>query len=149
MGQEALDRGDFSASKARFDAARRLAKQSALTPWSYLARFNGFGHIGGRLRLKLEDFDAIDSPDDLHGMYSEKFALAERTELVHEQSDAVFRAADALRFRLLLDEGSELTQATLELQAVLAPFFRPRESRTGPSSRTRCRSWTPIAGTAW
>ena len=42
---------------------------------------------------------------------------------MHQKADELFRAADHLRFRLLLDEGSELTQATVDLQKVLAPFF--------------------------
>ena len=123
MGQEALERGDFSAAMARISAADNLATQSALTPWSYLARFNGFGHIGGQLRLKLEDFKSVDSPENFHALCREKFKLAERTKQVQEDADLLFRAGDALRFRLLLDEGSELDQATQDLQAVMAPFF--------------------------
>ena len=34
----------------------------------------------------------------------EKSKLAERTGLVHQKADELFRAADHLRFRLLLDD---------------------------------------------
>ena len=122
-GQEALDRRDYSAAKARFDAAANLAEQSALTPWSYLVKLKDFRQIGGQLRSKFEDFKAAETPENLKALALEKSMLAERTGIVHQKADDLFRAADHLRFQLLLDEGSELTQATLDLQKVLAPFF--------------------------
>jgi serine/threonine protein kinase/tetratricopeptide (TPR) repeat protein len=122
-GQEALDRRDYSAAKARFDAAANLAERSALTPWSYLVKLRDFRGIGGQLRSKFEDFKAAESPENLKALALEKSMLAERTRTVHQKAEDLFRAADHLRFQLLLDEGSELTQATLDLQKVLAPFF--------------------------
>ena len=38
-------------------------------------------------------------------------------------ADALFQAADGLRFRLLLGERNELRQATTDLQEKLAPFY--------------------------
>jgi eukaryotic-like serine/threonine-protein kinase len=122
-GQEALDRRDYSAAKARFDAAANLADRSALTPWSYLLKFKDFRQIGGQLRSKFQDFKAAEAPENLKALALEKSMLAERTGIVHQKAAELFRAADHLRFQLLLDEGNELTQATLDLKKVLAPFF--------------------------
>ena len=122
-GQDALDRGDFSAAQARFDSTADLVKRSASTPWSYLARFNDFRHLGGQLRSKFQDFKSVESPENFWAWAVAKSKLAERTGRVHQKADELFRAADHLRFRLLLDEGPELTQATVDLQEVLAPFF--------------------------
>ena len=123
MGQEALDRGDYSAAKARFDAAASVAERSSQTPWSYLVKFNDFRQIGGQLRSKYREFKSAETPEEMRALALEKSKLAERTGLVHQKADLLFQAADHLRFRLLLDEGSELTEATLDLQKVLAPFF--------------------------
>ncbi len=122
-GQDALDRGDFSAAMARFDSTADLVKRSASTPWSYLARFNDFRHLGGQLSSKFQDFKSVETAENLWAWAVAKSKLAERTGRVHQKADELFRAADHLRFRLLLDEGPELTQATVDLQEVLAPFF--------------------------
>ena len=123
LGKEALDRGDYSAAKAHFDAAVSLLDRSALTPLSYLSKLKDFRRIGRGIRTRFQALESIENPEELKAQAQEKSKLAERTAIIHQQADDLSRAADDLRFRLLLDEGSELTEATREIKRVLAPFF--------------------------
>ena len=123
-GQQALDRGDFSAAKARFDATAGLAKRSTSTPWSYLARFNDFRHIGGQLSSKFEDFKSVETPENL-GALGGREIQAGRTDRTRAQEGR--RAVSGRRSSSLpaaaRRRAAELTQATVDLQEVLAPFF--------------------------
>ncbi len=123
MGQDALDRRDFSAAKAHFDTAKNLASRSKQTPWSYLAGLQDFRQVTGRLKSKIEEPKPAYTSEDLQGLAKEKSKVAERTGQWQQRADDLFKAADDLRFQLLLDEGSELTKATIELQEVLGQFF--------------------------
>jgi eukaryotic-like serine/threonine-protein kinase len=122
MGEEALGWNDFSAAQAHFDTAQRLAEASELSPWRYL-NSRRLDEIGPRPKLKIRDFKIALKPLELKRRAREKSLLAERMEHQQKEADALLQAADLLRFQLLLDEGSELTEATDELQRVLAPFF--------------------------
>jgi eukaryotic-like serine/threonine-protein kinase len=123
MGEDALDRSDFSEAQVHFDTAKNLAEASQLTPWSYLLRAKRLDEIGSQLKSKIEHLSHTVKAQELIGQAQEKYLLAERKERKQKEADALFRAGDVLRFQLLLDEGSELTEATDELQRVLAPFF--------------------------
>ncbi len=123
LGEEALERDDYSAAEARFNAAVSLVDRAAMTPWSYLAPFKDLRGIGRQLRAKYRTLDSIENPEDLRYRALEKSKVAQRTKKVHDEADDLNRSADDLRFRLLLDEGSELTDATLEIKRVLAPFY--------------------------
>jgi serine/threonine protein kinase/Tfp pilus assembly protein PilF len=123
LGQEALSRDDYSAAKAHFDTAVNLVDRSVTTPWSDLARLRDFPRIFRQLRAKYHPLDSIESPEELKHGAQEKSKLAERTAKVHKEADDLNRSADDLRFRLLLDEGAELSQATDEIKRVLASFY--------------------------
>ena len=87
------------------------------------ARMKGIGQIGGQLKTKIEDLKEELRPEELIVQAGAKAWVAERKENKRREADELFEAADHLRFQLLLDEGRELTQATVELQRVLKPFF--------------------------
>ncbi len=123
MGQAAFDHRDFSDAKTHFDDAAEFAARSNVTPWSYLSRVEGIGQITTQLKSKIEDLSTLDTPESLGARAAEKSQLAERAGQMQKQADALFQAADDLRFQLLLDEGAELNEATVELQRVLGPFF--------------------------
>ncbi len=123
LGLEALDRNDYSAAKAHFDAAANLVERSVMTPWSYLAKLRDFRRIWRQAWAKYQTPESIENPEELKSRAGEKSKLAERTGNVHNEADDLARSAEDLRFRLLLDEGTELTRATLEIKRVLAPFY--------------------------
>jgi eukaryotic-like serine/threonine-protein kinase len=123
IGQAALERRDFSDAKTHFDDAAELAARSQLTPWSYLTTLEGIGPITRRLKSKIKDLNTVELPESLAARAHEKSRLAERAGHIQQQADELFLSADDLRFQLLLDEGTELNEATVDLQQVLAPFF--------------------------
>ena len=125
LGEDALEHGDDSAAKAHFDSATDLSERSMLTPWSYLAKLQDWSQLFGRLKSKVKEAKPASTPDEVHARSLEKSKVAERSGRVKAEAKALFQAADDLRFQLLLDEGSELTQATVELQARGCPVLRP------------------------
>jgi serine/threonine protein kinase/Flp pilus assembly protein TadD len=122
-GEDAIDRSDFSAAQVHFGTAVDFATRSMATPWSYLSGMKGISQIGGQLKTKIADLKEELRPEELITQAGAKAQVAERKENKRREADELFEAADHLRFQLLLDEGSELTQATVELQRVLKPFF--------------------------
>ncbi len=123
IGLEFLDRSEFSVAKAHFDNAATLTDASLLSPWRYLERVGQIRELGLKLTSRIRSLKDAPRPQELKAKSLEKSKLAERKERTQKQADGLFQAADLLRFQLLLDEGRELTQATVELQGALAPFF--------------------------
>ena len=117
-------RNVFSAAKAHFDTAENLAAASELTPWSYLEKAGRIRQIGPTLTSRIRNIKNAPQTAGAHRPGTgEVEGGGTRQERKQKEADALFEAADRLRFQLLLDEGSDLTQATTELQEVLAPFF--------------------------
>ncbi len=122
-GLEALKTGQYASAKEHFDAADELAARLATGPWRYLAKLGEIRHLGAEVKDKLGDLNAGLDLEEIRAQAQAKSTFAERSDRVRHDADALTEAADGLRFRLLLGEGSELTQATVDLQKVLAPFY--------------------------
>jgi len=122
-GSDSLKNGDYPTAKVHFDATTDLADRLDLSPWGYLAKLRSFRHLGSQLTDKLQELPSGADLEEIKAKAQEKSQLAERIGHVRSHADALFQAADGLRFRLLLGEGRELTRASRDLQAVLAPFY--------------------------
>ncbi len=123
IGSEFLDRNEFSVAVAHFDNVAKLTDASLLSPWRYLERVGQIRELGSKLTSRIRSLKDAPKPQELKAKALEKSKLAERKQRTQKDADALFKAADLLRFQLLLDDGRELTQATVELQGALAPFF--------------------------
>src|SRR5262249_15589763 len=122
-GLDASDQGDYSAAKVHFDTAVALADRLQLNLWGYLAKLRNYRHLGSQLTEKARDLPSRHELEELKALAHEKSMLAERIGRARGDADALASAADGLRFRLLLGEGTELAEASRELQALLAPFY--------------------------
>jgi len=122
-GLEALDIGDYPGAKQHFDAADELAGSLELSPGGYLARLRDLPSIVSQLRDKWQQLQTGPDLDEIKANAQVKSRLAERIGRIRNDADALFRAADGLRFRLLLGERDELILASQDLQKHLAPFF--------------------------
>jgi len=123
LGISSLANGDYDTAERHFGAVPQLVDRPELSPWGYLAKLRDFRSIGSQLTEQLQEFRSSSDLEALKGHAQEKSSLAERFGRVRRHADALFQAADGLRFRLLLGQGSELTQASNDLQVVLAPFY--------------------------
>ena len=123
MGEESLERNVFFAAKAHFDTAENLAAASELSPWRYLEKAGRIRQIGPTLTSRISKYQERTQTAGAHRAGTGEVEGGGCKERKQKEADALFEAADRLRFQLLLDEGSDLTQATTELQVVLAPFF--------------------------
>jgi serine/threonine protein kinase/Tfp pilus assembly protein PilF len=122
-GNEASEKGDFTAAKVHFDAAERLANRLQPSLWGYVEKLRDFRSLGSKLTGSLRRLPSEHDIEELKVLALEKSQLAERIGRVRNHADALDQAADSLRFRFLLGEGSELTRASRELQELLEPFF--------------------------
>jgi eukaryotic-like serine/threonine-protein kinase len=122
-GLHASKDGDYSAAKLHFDATVDRADRLQLSLRGYLTKLRNFRHLGSQLTDKVRDLPSEHDLEELKALANAKSNLAERIGRVRGYADALDQAADGLRFRLLLGEGSELTRASLKLQELLAPFF--------------------------
>ncbi len=122
-GIDALNTGDYPTAIVRFDATTDMAHRLDLSPWGSLEKLRRFPHFGGQLANKIHELLSGADFDEIKGNAREKSELAKRFGHVRSDADALFQAADDLRFRLLHGEGDELTQAPQDLKAVLAPFY--------------------------
>ena len=114
--------GIFPTPRPTSTTRPNLAAQSKLTPWSYLAGLQDIGQITEQLKSKIEDPSTARYARKLRPG-ARKIAVGGTRRADAEAGRRAFPAADDLRFQLLLDEGAELNEATVELQRVLAPFF--------------------------
>ena len=73
MGEDALDRSDFSEAQVHFDTAKNLAEASQLTPWSYLLRAKRLDEIGSQLKSKIEHLSRTVKAQELIGQAKEKY----------------------------------------------------------------------------
>jgi serine/threonine protein kinase/Tfp pilus assembly protein PilF len=122
-GLEALKNRDYSAAKEHFDAANDLAGSFEISPRGILARLTDLPSIGSQLRDRWQQLRTGRGLDEIKANAPFKAGLAERSGRVRDDADALFRAADGLRFRLLLGESKELVQASRKLQKNLEPFY--------------------------
>jgi serine/threonine protein kinase/Tfp pilus assembly protein PilF len=122
-GGKAMEAGEYSAARVHFDSAVGLADRLHLSFWGYLAKLRNVRYLASQVSERLQDLPYAHDIDELKALAQEKSLLAQRTGRVRNQTDTLFDAADGLRFRLLLGEGSDLTAASLELQDLLAPFY--------------------------
>jgi len=123
MGVDASTDGDYATAKLHFDATKNRANRLELSPWGYLAKLRNFRNFGSQLTEKFRELPSEFDLEQYKGWAEAKSNLAERSRFARNQADAVDHAADGLRFRLLLGKGKELTQASEDLQGVLAPFY--------------------------
>jgi eukaryotic-like serine/threonine-protein kinase len=122
-GVESLDGGDYPAAKEHFDAAKDLAESFEVSPRGYLARLRDLPAIGVELRDKWQQLQKGPDLEEIKTNAQFKSRLAERIGRARRDADALFQAADGLRFRLLLGERDELILAARELRKNLAPFY--------------------------
>ena len=109
--------------KHSFDAAYELAGSFELSPRGYLARLRDLPSVAGQLRERWQQLQLGPDLEQIKVNAQFKSGLAQRIGRARHDADALFQAADGLRFRLLLGERNELRQATTDLQEKLAPFY--------------------------
>ncbi len=122
-GLDADLKRDFAAAKIHYDAAAQLAERYSQNAWGYLTRLRNLSELGNLLNDKVKSARVAQESRGNQSSRLEKSKLAERHEQTRIEADALFEAADSLRFRLLLGEGKELVQVFEDLQAALAPFY--------------------------
>lgn len=123
-GELSAGAGEFAQAMSQFESAARLARE----------RHDFFGLWAGAREQ-----------NDLFAEAREGYNLAKQTRDIRAHADALFDAAESLRF-CLLDFGGDLASASTELQKVLKPFFvfesddwvgRPDLTLLDPTRRTR------------
>jgi eukaryotic-like serine/threonine-protein kinase len=122
-GLYAEEHKDFSAAKIHYDGAAELAGRYSQNAWKHLTQVKNLSDLGNLFNEKRRVLEWPKSLEELKALAWEKSKLAERYERARIDADALFEAADSLRFRLLLGEGKELVKVFEDLQAALAPFF--------------------------
>jgi serine/threonine protein kinase/lipoprotein NlpI len=122
-GLESDKEGQYDLAKEHYDAASDQATHLLTSPWGRLAELGNVRALGSQLTQTLERLRASPDLEEIRAWAREKSTFSARSARVRKDADALTEAADGLRFRLLLGEGRELTQAAVELQQVLAPFY--------------------------
>ncbi len=120
---QALERQDYGSAKVLFDECAVLADHfDKRDPRRYHPQERGFTHS---LRTIVEKLRKLQTPldlDELKSQSRDKGAVAERHASVRAAADSLHRAAEHLRFRLLLDR-EDLPDLSLEVQEALKSFF--------------------------
>ncbi|HEX3447879.1 MAG TPA: protein kinase [Isosphaeraceae bacterium] len=124
-GLDAYDNGDFPSAKIHYQAAADLADRYSQNTWGRLFRLKitNIRELGALLTDKVDEIAVPDRVDEIHDHALEKIKLAERNDKTRSDADALFAAANGLRFRLHLGEGNELISVFEDLQRALEPFF--------------------------
>jgi serine/threonine protein kinase/predicted Zn-dependent protease len=122
-GLAAAENGDYRTAKLHFDQCLELADRNTLEAWKFVTRPNNLSQLGTVITEKLKSFAAPRNLDEIKRQAASKSALADRIDTTRSRADEFFKAADELRFRLHLGEGTELIAAFEDVQKAIAPFF--------------------------
>ncbi len=122
-GLEAENLGDYHTAKVHFDQVDVLAERYSHNVWGTLQKMNDVRQLGELVTSKLKIFELPKNLDEIKARAREKSKLADRIDKTRSDADALFETADALRFRLHLGQGSELSRAFEDLQKALVPFY--------------------------
>jgi tetratricopeptide (TPR) repeat protein len=122
-GLDAFEIGDFPSAKTHFQTAADLAERCSQNAWGYLTKLKNVRELANLLTDKLEELELPKDVEEIKAHALEKSQLADRIDRTRSAADALFDAADGLRFRLLLGEGNELVTAFQDLQKAIEPFY--------------------------
>ncbi len=123
-GLSSFDSGEFDTARKQFDATIELIDHfDNLDLRKYPSRWRGVPTMIKAVADKLKDLHVGPNLDEMQARAIQKRKLAERFAKTRGNADALFQTAERLRFRLLLNRNRELTEASVELQDALAPFF--------------------------
>jgi tetratricopeptide (TPR) repeat protein len=115
---------DFASAKKQFEATVDLVNHFAKPDLrTYLTRWRNFPAFVKTVQHKLKELYLEVDLEELKDLARAKSKLADRIDQTRNAADAYFAAAERLRFRLLLGKGSELDDASRDLQAAFQPFY--------------------------
>ncbi len=122
-GVASFDSGEFETARKQLDATIDLINHfDNLDPRKYPSRWRGFPTTIKAVVDKLRNLNFGPNLDEIQTRAMQKRKLAERFAQIRGDADALFQTAERLRFRLLLNR-RQLTEAGVELQNALAPFY--------------------------
>ena len=128
-GLDAYDNGDFRRAKIHYQAAADLADRYSQNTWGRLfkLKMTNIRELGTLLTDKVDELDVPDRVEEIEAHALEKIQLAERNDQTRSDADALFAAANGLRFRLHLGEGNELISVFEDLQTSARALLRAQE----------------------
>jgi serine/threonine protein kinase/predicted Zn-dependent protease len=122
-GLTSFDSGEFDTARKQLDATIELINHfDNLDLRKYPSRWRGLLTTIKSVGDKLRNLNVGPNLDEMQSRAIQKRKLAERFAKTRGDADALFQTAERLRFRLLLNR-RQLTEAGVELQDALAPFF--------------------------
>ena len=123
-GLESFMSGDYGIATKQFDATIDLIEHfDKLDPRKYPSKWRSLPATMRSVADKLRELHFGPNLDEMQIQARNKRKLAQRYARTRDDADALFLAAERLRFRLLLGRGATLTDASREIPKVLEPFY--------------------------